>query len=428
MMACWRELYPWNVKGHGGNDKGFTLVELIVVMAVFIVVMMMMSKSFENIIRSSAQQGRSAKSQVEGVVGLEMLRTDVSHAGYALPWDYAASPAPGWAEVDGNPPFVPTGITATSFNATTSPYVPRAVEGGTADNGSNYLVLKSGMLADSSSAIGHFDFVNYSSGTNNSYVNQIGDAKSDVRTDPTNPDRVITLLSAFTTGGVQTRTLFMSDNTHFSYPVQADLKVPSGYSPADASQNVYAYAISDRDLRMPYNRADYYFSRTAANDANFPMPSSCNPGTGILFKAVAGQNGNYTGPGGTQLIYPLLNCVGDFQVLLGLDAANDGNMSYYQPDSTALFAPTLASNAADAEVAFRAQLKEVRVYILAHEGGRDPNFSYPGNSIFVGEPGYGGRNWTSAMLAAAPPAGFGADWRQYRWKVYSFVVQMKNLQ
>jgi prepilin-type N-terminal cleavage/methylation domain-containing protein len=423
-MACWRKLPLRNVRGHEGNDRGFTLVELVVVMGIFIVVMMMMSKSFENIIRSSAQQGRSAKSQVEGVVGLEMLRTDVSHAGYGLPWDYAATPAPGWAEVVGNPPLVPAGITATSFNATTAPYVPRAVEGGTATNG-YYLVLKSGMLADSSSAIGHFDFVNYSS-VGNSYINQVGDAKSDVRV---GTDRVITLQSAFNTAGVQTRKLLLTDNTNFYYTVPANLKVPNdAYKPADASQNVYAYAIGDSALRMPYNRADYYIFRTPANDANFPMPSSCNPGTGILFKAVAGQNGNYTGPGGTQLIYPLLNCVGDFQVSLGLDPENDGNMNYNPPDSPSLFAPILAPTAADAEIAFRAQLKEVRVYILAHEGGKDPNYRYPADSIYVGEPGYGGKNWTTTMLAAAPPAGFGADWRQYRWKVYSFLVQMKNLQ
>jgi len=406
MMGRRRRSSIRNAAGHALNQRGFTLIELVVVMGIFIVVMMMMSKSFENIIRRSAQQGRSVKTQIEGVVGLEMLRTDVSHAGYALPWAYTFPPVPGWVEVAGNPAGAPAGIDATDYNDTT----PRAVRGGKADNDSHYLVLKSGMLADTSSSLGRFNFVNYSSG-NHSYISRIGDAKSDVRA---NTDRVISLLSEFSKTGLQTRRLLMPDAATFSYAVPNNYAAGDdpAYMPADASQNVYVYAISDSALRMPYNRADYYIFRTPANDANFPMPSSCNSGTGILFKAVAGHDGNYTR-------YPLLNCVGDLQVSLGLDPANDGNMSYNPP-----FAPGV-TGISDED--FRAQLKEVRIYLLAHEGGRDPNYQYPGDSIWVGEPGYGGREWTAGGANKMGDT-FGSDWRQYRWKVYSFVVQMKNLQ
>jgi type II secretory pathway pseudopilin PulG len=399
---------PLNITRLGRNGKGFTLVELVVVMGIFIVFMMMVSSSFESVIKASAQQSRSAKSQIEGVVGLEILRTDLSHAGYALPWDYSFAPGV-WPEVTANPPVVPAGIDATVYKEET----PRAIGGGVATNGTDYLVLKSGMLADSSTSVGRFDFVNYSS-NNTSRISRIGDANSDVRA---GQDRVISILSEFTSKGVQSRKLLMADSSNFSYTVPADyLAGSSAYMPADSSQSVYVYAIGDSTLRMPYNRADYFMYRTTATDASFPMPSNCSPGTGILFKAVAGQNGNYTGPAGTT-IYPLLNCVGDLQVTLGFDPANNGNMSYYALGTTSGFS--------DAD--FRTQLKEARVYILAHEGGKDPNFIFPGDSIWVGEPGLGGREWTPTGTNSLNTT-FGTDWRNYRWKVYSFTVQLKNLQ
>lgn len=408
-----------------GNNKGFTLTELIVVMAIFIVVILLMSSSFENIMRKSSQQSKSALSQIEGVVGLEMFRTDISHAGYALPWSFTSTPASAYVEVNTIPlTYAIAGITPSDFNDA----VPRAVRGGgPALNGSHYLVLKSGMLALNTTSTGRHAFVNYSGG-NNSYINRVGDPNTDIRNGtlaaPNNvQDRVITLMSEFTNPGAQTRQLMMVDATTatgFWYTVQTSF-IPTNnkFKPADASQTFYVYAISDSDLKMPFNRADYFIYRTAYNDANFPFPASCAPGTGILFKAVAGHTSNYKGASNENLIYPLLNCVGDMQVSLGFDPLSNGNMTFSPPN-----AASVTGMSADD---FRSQLKEVRVYILAHEGKKDQNYSYPGATIYVGEPGYGGREWTPTMMANAT-TGFGTDWMRYRWKVYTLVVQMKNLQ
>ena len=393
------------------NNKGFTLVELIMVMAVFIVVIIAISYTFENIVRRSSQQAKSATSQIEGIVGLEMLRTDISHAGFGLPWTLGV-PRAAFPEV-ANTPVTGLGIDGTTF-ANFKDSAPRSVVAGAMSsgsfNGSYYLVLKSALLALNTSSNGRFGFVNYSAG-NKSYVHTVNDAtNTDIR--PAQ-DQIINILSSFSTTGAQTKQLLMKDNsaTGFYYQLPANsfslATVDNAYKPTDASQVILAYAISDGSaLRMPYNRADYYINRD-----NATISPSCNPNTGVLYKAVAGQQSgsDYAG------IYPLLNCVGDMQVVFGLDRpVGSGTVGYWDPKIAAITALS-ATDLVD-------QLKEVRVYILAHEGKKDANYTYPGATIAVGEFGLG-RTWTATELATA----FGTDWKNYRWKVYSIVVQMKNL-
>lgn len=400
------------------NNRGFTLIELIMVMAVFIVVIIAISYTFDNIVRRSSQQAKSATSQIEGVVGLEMLRTDISHAGFGLPWTLGSATRPVFPEVGASPPGTSLLITVTGPAASASQFndiVPRAVAAGTTPNGSYYLVLKSALLALSTTSVGRFGFVNYSSG-GKSYVHTVGDTNTDIR--PAQ-DQIINILSSFSTTGAQTKRLLMKDDstTGFYYQLPANSfsleTIDNAFKPADASQVVLSYAISDGGaLRMPYNRADYYVYRDAT------ISPSCNPGAGVLYKAVAGHGGSdYAG------VYPLLNCVGDMQVVFGLDhPAGSGTVSYWDakdPIVSALSAKDLVD-----------QLKEVRVYILAHEGKKDVNFTFPGSTnpgfkIAVGEFGLG-RTWTTSSTPSLTTA-FGADWMNYRWKVYSVVVQMKNL-
>jgi hypothetical protein len=69
----------------------------------------------------------------------------------------------------------------------------------------------------------------------------------------------------------------------------------------------------------------------------------------------------------------------------------------------------------------RDQLKEVRVFILAHEGQRDTSYTYTKNPILVGLMDGAtlyGRNFD---LTTIP------DWQNYRWKVYTLVVRPNSL-
>ena len=63
----------------------------------------------------------------------------------------------------------------------------------------------------------------------------------------------------------------------------------------------------DTNLRMPFNRADYFISNTNA-------PSRCAPNTGVLEKVVVNQS-----DGRLTNFLPLVDCVADMQVIFRLD-------------------------------------------------------------------------------------------------------------
>jgi hypothetical protein len=66
----------------------------------------------------------------------------------------------------------------------------------------------------------------------------------------------------------------------------------------------------------------------------------------------------------------------------------------------------------------RAQLAEVRVYILAQDGQRDDTYTHPVNPILVGSPDLGTSFGRSFSID---------NFRNYRWKVNTVVVKPRNL-
>ncbi|WP_328745423.1 PilW family protein [Geomonas anaerohicana] len=416
---------------HSRNDKGFTLVEMVVAMAIFLFVILAANQAFQSVVASSTQQTKSLASNIDGIVGLELLRYDVEHAGYGLPWRFQSYTGAisfrnlgGSANVEAEVAneALAKGMDSASLNAVQSANI-KAIDAGTCGkevNGSDatnvgggpdYLVLRS-VLAPLNRGAGDasrkWSYLNYSSsgGSNHSYLRKWNNAE-----DLGANDRATAILSTFTSSGSEEKVLLMN-GLDFEVRVGTNGALPAGdpFKPNDRSEVVVAYGIANSAnagsaLRMPYHRTDYYLFRPAV------MPQTCNPGTGILYKAVVDQA---TGRFGTQ--YPLLNCVADLQVEFEYDAKDDGNISY-------LSGATLASLRA-AEI--RDHLKIVRVYLLVQEGKRDDSFNYPGDSIQVGDrarPTTSGRTLSAADMASL----FTADWRKYRWKLYTIVTRPKNL-
>src|SRR5665647_254552 len=66
------------------NLRGFTLIEMIVVMGVFITVLMISASAFNTILVQTSKVFRSEESNIEGIIGLEMLRHDLQQSGYGL--------------------------------------------------------------------------------------------------------------------------------------------------------------------------------------------------------------------------------------------------------------------------------------------------------------------------------------------------------
>lgn len=411
------------------NDKGFTLVEMVVAMSIFMVILIIASYGFERVLKDSSQQARSAQSNFEGVVGLEMLRYDIEHAGYGLAYGFQNySGTIQFRNLGGTPnqelavaANVPmNGMDSTTLNAVRSTDIhafsagtsTREVNGSAVVNpagGPDYLALRSTISAlDDASR--KWTYVNYSTNTatndNVSYLKRWESAD-----DLSSADRFITVKSTFTDAGQETKTLLMEASTNdFEVGLTGGGALPSGeaFKPSAKSEVVVAYGIrsaSASALRMPYNRTDYFVSRPAAN-----MPQSCNPGTGILYKVMLDHG---TGTFGTY--YPLLDCIGDMQVEFEYDANDDGNISYLTPAGLNML------SADD----IRAHLKNVRVYILAHEAKMDRNYNYPKDSIQVGDSkrSSSGRTLTSSNMATL----FTTDWRKYRWKIYTMIIRPKNL-
>jgi prepilin-type N-terminal cleavage/methylation domain-containing protein len=390
------------------DKRGFTLTELIVVMAIFLTVIMITATAFKTIVNSSSQQSKSVETQIEGIVGLEVLRADLEHAGFGLPWIFqTTSPSVTYDESldDSTAPasFWPAGQSPASFNDAPG-NAPRAILSGStifnkdaANIGSNYLVIKSTMAVASDTSKKWTTVAFDKDGVKG--IRQWNATDRDFTSD----ERVIVVKNSLMTTP-PTRQLMASASTVFSatFGTYSTLTIP--HQNGDTFE---IYGVNpNTDLRMPFNRADYYVRRLAK------MPKSCmeSPGVGILYKSTVIQ-----GSGGLTPGMPLLDCVADMQVVYGLDNDGTGRVNQY------LDAPanTVTPSAAD----IRNQLREIRVYILAQEGGRDVLFTNPSETVMVGEVLNGIQRGRVFNLKDR----LGPDYKYYRWKVYTIVVRPKNL-
>jgi prepilin-type N-terminal cleavage/methylation domain-containing protein len=376
------------------ENRGFGLVEMMVVMVIFITVIMITTSAFDSIVSRSSGHAKSAQSNIEGIVGLEVFRADLDAIGFGLPWSfstpvtYSEANIVAYADLDGIDP-------AADFNDAPSA-IPRAILNKSSTSGVDYLVIKSTAVGMNKAAK-RWSYLTYSSVSVGGKIKQWGTAADNL----VNGDRAITINTTFTTTGSVDRRLVNPTATSFSFAVSGAL-APTDFSPGDPSQTFSVYGVTNSSLRMPFNRADYFVHRAAK------IPQRCAPGTGSLYKSpINHSGGGYGGP------YPLVDCVLDLQVVFVLDVDNDGNLTY--TDNLA------GKSAAD----IRQQLKQVKAYILAQEGQKDRGFTYPASSIVVAPAGMGslGHTWTDTKLTET----VGDDWKNYRWKVYEIVVQPKNL-
>jgi type II secretory pathway pseudopilin PulG len=123
------------------GESGFSLVELILYMALLGIMMAMVFSSFIPVMQTSSQQWRVGETKIETGVGLELLRADLEHAGFGLPWMFPAGVVP-------DPYFEPVApVAPATTNDALTKAVPRALssEDATAiglNNGSDYLAIK----------------------------------------------------------------------------------------------------------------------------------------------------------------------------------------------------------------------------------------------------------------------------------------------
>lgn len=361
------------------KEDGITLIELLVTMLIFGIILVIAGSLFSLVSRQFTQQSQIAQSQIEGIIGLEVLRGDLEQAGFGLPWSFQN--AINYSEAAEAAP--------SAYNDSPA-QPPRAIWSGNGAglNGSDYLVVKSTVVS-----------MNVTS-QNWSYVTTGSAPKVWGEDDLQNNERVIVINPVVSP--TVARQLVMNGGAFFTLFNSANF--PSPFSPTIPTQGFIIYGVDPAaDLRMPFNRADYYLSNTAAS------PPRCAPNTGILEKGGVNQ------ADGVRNETPLLDCVADFQMAYRTTAGATNDLSTLQDLN--------GNSVIDAED-IRRQVTEVRVYILTHDGQRDTAYTFPSSSVQVGETIGGVALGRSYDLSA----NIGANWQNYRWKLFIITVRPINLQ
>jgi len=372
------------------DQSGFSLIELIVYMGILGILMTLVVMSFTKTMQRSAQQTNIAETKIETNVGLEILRADLEHAGFGLPWLWQTPAVLNYNEPApmANIPNIPRGIISEDASASSV-------------NNSDYLVIRA------------TNVIRGISGQKCGYVgrdkNHNISVQSTCEDDFANNDRVIVIRPEIGSG--EYRQLVMDGATYITKITNAGTSLENAaFAPNDSpsdpdGEKFLVYGLNeDANIRRPFNRTDYYIS-------NANVPAHCASNTGVLVKATANQaDDNFT-------IMPIVDCVADFQVVYYRDTNGDGGWDTRENAS--------GLNGLTAEQ-IRNQLKAIRFYILTHEGGLDRSFTYANATINVGEVNADGTT-LEAGRAFDLSATIGGNWANYRWKTESMAITPKNL-
>lgn len=388
------------------REQGFTIIELLVVMAISLFVLAASSKIMISMTTDFKQQTRIAQKSLESGFGLDVLRHDILMAGFGLPTGIKNT-AGGLVKYDKTDWSVFSAsykelnadqLPGYEYNDAKSPYFkpPKLVAVGTpaapysaASNGSDYLVLRGASLATDQKA-GKFHVFSHNpvgpDGTKSQwdtgYAGLTGDPWRNPALTPKTKVIVLNTKDEDNFGLVNTTTFWTTYDA------------TSNFRPVDEQSLAIIYGIASdlgkttSQLVAPFNRVDYYLS-------DEKVPSRCAPGSAVLMRAEMMHNNDEKGDLGNKV--KIMDCVLYMQVRLGLDTDNDGT-----PDDFSRF--TFDKSAKK----IRDELREVAVYLLTHEGQFDRNFEYNDDNaghIQVGDHSF------------AVSANVGTNWKNYRWRV-----------
>jgi prepilin-type N-terminal cleavage/methylation domain-containing protein len=377
------------------RQHGFTMVELLITMVIFVLTIAAASSIFVPLLTQFKQQSKIAETSIEGIVGIDILRRDIEQAGFGLPWNLPAAVTYNEGSATATPGFTfTTNNVLIDDSAANNP--PRALASVNNNLGPDYFVVKATSVPIHNAAIKWTHVTHTAAGADE--VKIWGSPVEDL----IDGDRVIALIPS-RGSNPQSQRILVHNAGAFSVTFNSTT-FPAAFAPGSSGDLHLIYGINPSfDLRMPFNRGDYYVRTTGAT-----IPPRCAPGTGILMKSLI-VHGNMAGyaPGDRGPETPLIDCVADMQVIFQLDTDGDGTLDNQTNDISGLTA-----------LEIREQVKEVRMYILTHEGQKDITYTYPEDTPTVGEFGLGRDVDLTAIT----------DWDNYRWKIYRLVVQPNNLE
>ncbi|MBF0342922.1 MAG: PilW family protein [Nitrospirae bacterium] len=402
------------MKNMGNREAGLTIAELIVTLFILSIVMAATFSVFITLSKSFKSETKIAESNIESSLSIELVRRDLEMAGFGLPTGaapilvaggtYSEAVTGGSANYTDYDQFMPQKYTPdpTTFNDATN-NEPRAVvlsndtnPGDTVStfDDSDVLSVKSQLVGNDTAA--YKWTIRYYDAVSASWKNQLWNdpardfcprAAGTFTGDPgcTDKDRIIVVTS-------DTKSIFKNASSQYGYTVQTwpDNANTNGLPDPAINNIVYliygVYTKPSMDtstVRMPFNRVDYYLQRPLPNAATYvsSFPSRCHPKSYTLYRTTINQSD------GKRNEQPILDCVADFQVAIGLDTNANGAVDTWITESGATVASKCKSDtvalgctgtSTDISTALlvRSKVKQVKVFALTHEGKFDNDFYY----------------------------------------------------
>lgn len=429
------------------SQDGFTLLEVIITMALFIGVMVIASTAFEKIVTQSSKYSKMEESNIEGIIGLEVMRHDLGQMGFGLPWGFSK----GYPAASGSTPPSTIIDSTISYSESVDTLglllndapggVPRALASFAAIGAfsSDYIGLKGTSLGSSktSQRWAYIPYHNYST-SDGRESHPVSYSANNLQSG----DKVIMVNSNVNDTINKDHRLIVAPNSNTSfYQNFSESNMSDDFLPTGDQNTYMVYGIGTTTPKMPFNRADFFIKvpggvPSADGTTDGSLPLFCAPLTGILYKGTVNQaDGRYT-------YIPLLDCVADMQVVLGWDTSDGGMVGAVdaysslprQSDGTVTSVGPSGSGALiqgwlTTAQGIREHLKVVKVYILAQEGKRDSAYTAPNTTIRVG-PGTSEmleNNGLTPVKAYTLSTATATDQTHYRWKLYRIVVRPKNL-
>lgn len=345
------------------NNKGLSLVEVLVSMAISSIILAGIYVAFTTQVKHMGREYKIAESEMELGIAKGILEREIAMSGYGLAGDY---------DYDGDG--------AQNFS-------PRAIGASNSSVAPDTLTLMGTALGMKSRQAQEWTYMTSKTPTFRQWI--------DAREDLGNNDRVIVMepatkkLLAQQVGGAWQWLYVYTGNNIITQTGSAVFGNPA--------EGNLLYGLQDSanpQATQPFYAVSYTMGGT--------NPSTCAPGTANLLRA---ESRTTTAPAGGD---SLLSCILDLQVAFGLDTDENGTIDLWDNGG-------VQAGGYDTKT-LNKRLKQVRVYLLVQLGKQDPDYTSPA-TIRVGD----------SSLNIGRDVDINDQQRRFRWRVISLNITPKNM-
>ncbi|WP_457643465.1 PilW family protein [Persephonella sp.] len=294
------------------KNKGLTILELLISMFIFIVIIGAVYFTYIKLLKGFKSESAKVETQIEKLVGTELIRLDLEHIGYGISSDETAL--------------------ITEWDSTNKELTLRSTLNNTREETIGWILIDcsggGGCTAVSKSlpAVDRDYYVFYIDA-----IDKISKGKGEISIDTGGN---ISFKTTSPTGGSE---------RFIGFPITQEVYDDTANGCNTGYCNIIDYALSNSNLI-----------------------DRCNPNTYNLLRRVGEEAINNTGG------EPLLNCVADYTVTFDLDTDNDGTIDTY---GYTLPATDTDGDGIDNDE-IRNQLKRINFYILIQEGRKQNDFTF----------------------------------------------------